>query len=92
MTKKRRKEIMKRSKLKKKKINKNKYHKNWCTFKTQRNYCVNLPRKSKKQYFNKINVSKVTDSKSFRKSIKRYFSILIVFFINTTIKAKPKIV
>ena len=48
--------------------------KNWCKFKTQRNDCVNFLRKSKKQYFNNIDVSIVTDNKSFWKSVKPYVS------------------
>ena len=64
MTKKLRKEIMKRSKLKNN-FNKNKNHENWCKYKTQGKYCVNLLRKSKKQYFSNINISDVTDNKSF---------------------------
>ena len=35
---------------------------------------MNFLRKSKKQYFSNINVSDVTDSKSFWKSVKPYFS------------------
>ena len=56
-TKKLRKEIMGKSKLKNN-FNKDRNHKSWC--KTQRNYCVNRLRKSKKQYFSNINVSDVT--------------------------------
>ena len=59
MTKKLRKEIMKRSTLKHN-FKKNRNRENWCKYKTQRNYCVNLLRKSKKQYFSNINVSDVT--------------------------------
>ena len=73
MTKKLRKEIMKRSTLKHN-FKKNRNRENWCKYKTQRNYCVNLLRKSKKQYFSNINVSDVTDNKSFWKSVKPYFS------------------
>ena len=73
LNKKLRKEIMKRSKLKKS-FNKNRNHENWCKHKTQRNYCVNLLKKSKKQYFSNINVSDITDNKSFWKSVKPYFS------------------
>ena len=68
MTKKLRKEIMKRSNF-----NKNRNHEYWCKFKTQKN-CDNLLRKSKKQYFNNINVSNITDNKTFWKSVKPYFS------------------
>ena len=73
MTKKLRKEIMKRSKLKDN-FKKNRNHENWCKYKTQRNYCVNLLRKSKKQYFSNISVRDVSDNKSFWKSVKPYFS------------------
>ena len=47
---------------------------NWYKYKTQRNNCVNPLRKSKKQYFSNVNVSGVTDNKSFWKSVKPYFS------------------
>ena len=50
------------------------FHENWGQYKTQRNYCVNLLRKSKKQYFSNINASDITENKSFRKSVKSYFS------------------
>ena len=73
MTKKLRKEIMKRSTLKHN-FKKNRNHENWCKYKTQRNYCVNLLRKSKKQYFRDINVRDVSDSKSSWKSLTPYFS------------------
>ena len=73
MTKKLRKEIMKRSKLKNN-FNKNRNHESWCKFKTQRNYCVNLLRKSKTQYFSYINFSDVTNNKSFCKFVKPYFN------------------
>ena len=73
MTKKLRKEIMKRSTLKHN-FKKNRNRENWCKYKTQRNYCVNLLRKSKKQYFSNINVRDVSDSKSSWKSLKPYFS------------------
>ena len=72
MTKKLRKEIMKISNFKKN-LNSNKNNENWCKYKTQGNYCVNLLRISKKQYFSNINVIDVTDNKSFWKSAKPYF-------------------
>ena len=58
MTKKLKKERMKRSNLRNN-FNKNGNHENWCKYETQKNYCVNL-RKSKKQYSNNRNVSDVT--------------------------------
>ena len=88
MNKKLRKEIMKRPKLKTS-FNNNRNHENGCKYhgckyhgckyhgckyETQRNYCVNLLGKSKKQHFSNISVSDVTDNKSFWKSVKPYFS------------------
>ena len=64
---------MKKSKLKNN-FNKNRKHENWCKYKTKRNYCVSLLRKSKKQYFSHISISDVADNKSFWKSVKPYFS------------------
>ena len=52
----------------------NRNHEDWCKYKTQRNYCMNIPKKSKKQYFSNINVIYVTDSKSVWKSVKPCFS------------------
>ena len=71
MTKKLRKKTMKRLKLKNN-FNNNRNHENWCRYKIQRNYCVNLLRKSKKQYFR--NVNDASDNKSFWKSVKPYSS------------------
>ena len=55
-------------------ILKNNFNKNRCKYKTQRNYRVNLLKKSKKQYFRDINVSGVTDNKNFWTSVKSYSS------------------
>ena len=43
-------------------------------FKKQRNYCVKLSRQSKKDYYNKLDISKVTDNKTFWNSVKPLFS------------------
>ena len=68
-----RKKIMTRSRLKKK-FNKNSSAKNWNSFKKQRNFCLKLLRQTKEKYFNNINVKKVSDNKTFWKSVKRFFS------------------
>ena len=73
MTKALRKAIMVRSKLKNK-YNKNRTGKNWKSYKKQRNLCVSLLRKTKKDYFNDLNFKNITDSKAFWKTIKLYFS------------------
>ena len=68
-----RKAIMVRSKLKNK-YNKNRTEENWDSYKKQRNFCVSLLRKTKKDYFNNLNIKNITDSKAFWKTIKPYFS------------------
>ena len=72
MTKELRKEIMLRSKLKNK-FNKERNHINWCNYKRQRNYCLSILRKSKKEYFNSLNMKQVSDNKLFWKSVKPFF-------------------
>ena len=68
-----RKTIMVRFKLKNK-CNKSKTEENWDSYKKQRNVCVNLLRKTKKDYLNDLNVKNITDNKAFWKTIKPYFS------------------
>ena len=73
MTKELRKEIMKRSKLKNK-YNKKRNYENWSLYKKQRNYCVSLLRKTKKAYFEKLNLKEIGDNKAFWKTVRPYFS------------------
>ena len=73
ITKELRREIMKRSKLRNK-FNRNRNHENCCNFKFQRNYCVTLLRKTKKQYYKNLNVKNVVDNQTFWKTVKPYFS------------------
>ena len=47
---------------------------NWCNFKFQNNYCVNLLRKTKKQNYEALSVNNVIDSQTFWKTVKPYFS------------------
>ena len=73
MTKALRKAIVHRSKLK------NIFHKtrakeDWNNYKKQRNFCVNLLRNTKKDYFQKLNIKDLTDNKKFWKTIKPFFS------------------
>ena len=68
-----RKATMHRSKLK------NIYNKkmdrvNWENYKKQRNFCVTLLRRTKKEYFQNLNVKDLSDNKTFWKTIKPYFS------------------
>ena len=68
-----RKAIMHRSKLKNI-YNKNRTDVNWANYKKQRNFCVKLLRRTKKEYFQNLNVKGLSDNKTFWKTIKPYFS------------------
>ena len=63
MTKSLRKSIMHRSKLKNI-CNKTKANEDCDNYKKQRNFCVNLHRNTKKDYFQKLNIKDLTDNKS----------------------------
>ena len=65
--------IMKRSRLKNKFI-KNPNDTNKDNYKRQRNYCVNLLRRVKKEYYNNLNPNNITDNKKFWNSMKPFFS------------------
>ena len=43
-------------------------------YNTQRNYCLTLVRKAKKDYYNNLDHENVTNNKTFWKSIKPFFS------------------
>ena len=64
-----RKAIITRSRLKNK-FDKNSSAKNWDSYKKQRNFFLKLLRKNKEKYFNNINAKKVSDKKTFWKSVK----------------------
>ena len=58
---------------------KNNYLKNWCDANrkihyAQRNLCVTLVRKAKLDYYNKFNHKKVSDNKTFWKTVKPFFT------------------
>ena len=70
------KEIMKRTRLRNKFLqNRNDYNKDESS--KQRNYCVSLVRKSKKLYYGNLDEKKVTDNKTFWKTIKPFLTVLI---------------
>ena len=58
----------------KNKFNKERSHINWCNFKRQRNRWLNILRKTKKEYYDNLNIKQVSDNKLFWKSIKPFFS------------------
>ena len=73
MTKQLRKAIMHRSRLKNV-FNKNRTTKTCDSYKKQHNFSVNLSRKTKKEYFENINVKDINDNQKFWKTIKPFFS------------------
>ena len=73
MTKELRKKIMLRSKIKNK-FNKETNHIKLCNYKRQRNRCLSILRKTKKEYFNSINIKQVSENKLFCKNIKPFFN------------------
>ena len=68
-----RKAIMHKSKLKNI-YNKKRADVNWANYQKQRNFCVTLLRRTKKEYFQNLNVKDLSDNKKFWKIIKPYFS------------------
>ena len=73
MTKQLRKAIMRRSRLKNI-CNKTRSPENWDNYKKQSNFCVDLLRKTKRSYFEKINIKDISDNKKFWNTIKPFFS------------------
>ena len=59
-----RKAVMHRSKFENR-FSKCHIYENWCSYKTQWNYCVSLRRKTKQQYFKKFNLNDITDNNTF---------------------------
>ena len=55
-------------------FNKYRTEDNWANYKKQRNLCVNLLRKSKTEYFQKLNAEDLSDNRKFWKTIKTFFS------------------
>ena len=55
---------MKRSELKNK-YNKDRKHKTWSLHNKQRNFCVTLVRKTKKNYFKNVKMEDMTNNKEF---------------------------
>ena len=71
------KEIMKRTKLPKKFL-KERTDESKKRYTSQRNYCVSLPKNTKKNYYNSLNEKDVSDKKNFRKTVKPFPSYKIV--------------
>ena len=91
MTKELRKAIMVRSKLKNK-FNTMKTDENKLMYNKQRNKCTSLLRKTKKNYFNRLNPSLITDNKFFWRVIKPLFSEKCFTNENITLIEKNEII
>ena len=72
MNKKLSKVVMTRSRLRNK-YTKNPTKENEINYKKHRNYCVNLFKREKKEYYNNINTKMITDNKKFWKTVKPLF-------------------
>ena len=72
MTKSLRKAIMHWSQFKN--IYNKKANEDWDKYKIQRNFCVNLLRNTKKDYFQKLNIKDLSVNKKFWKIIKPFFN------------------
>ena len=84
MTKELRKEHMKRTRLLNK-YRKNRTPENEASYKTQRNFCVKLLKKTKATYYGNLKPSCVSDSKKFWKTVKPLFSDKCVSSDNTIV-------
>ena len=86
-----RKAIMKRSRL----LNRYRRKKDTSSrlaYKKQRNFCVKLLRKSKKDFYNNLDVKYITDNKLFWKTVKRCFSDKTKKNRNITLVREDKII
>ena len=52
----------------------NKTDENERKYTKQRNYCVSLLRKSKREYYSNLDVKNITDNKTFWKTVKSFLS------------------
>ena len=73
MTKQLRKAIMRPSRLKNI-YNKTRIPENWDNYRKQPNFCVDLLRRTKRSYFQQINIKDNSDNKTFWYTIKPFFS------------------
>ena len=73
MTRALRKAVMLRSRLRNR-YNRDQTIENWNKFRKHRNSCVKLFRKEKRNYYNSLGISLVTDNKKFWKTVKPFFS------------------
>ena len=61
-------------------------------FNKQRNYCVHLVRKSKREYYGNLNEKNVTDNKTFWKTVKPFLSNKITKHSKITLAENNKVI
>ena len=84
------KEIMKRTRLRNK-FFKTKNESDRNNYNKQRNFCLSLIRKEKRNYFSNINVRNITDNKKFWKTVKPLFTEKVSFQSKITLIEKKYI-
>ena len=67
-----RKAIIKRSKLRNT-FNNERSSENWQNYKRQRNICLNILKSTKKTFFETLDISEITGSRKFWKTVKPFF-------------------
>ena len=70
----------------------NKTDKNKRKYAKQRNYCVSLQRKSKREYYSNLDVKNITDNKTFWKTVKPFLSDKVTSTQKITLIDNDKIV
>ena len=65
---------------------------NWDKYKKQRNFCTNLLRKTKNDYFRCLNIKDLNDNKKFWKKVKPFFSDKSLETNNIILKGKDELI
>ena len=65
---------------------------NWDKYKKQRNFCTNLLRKTKNDYFRCLNIKDLNDNKKFLKKVKPFFSDKGLETNNIILKGKDELI
>ena len=86
-----RKAIMTRSRLKNIYL-KTRNNENWDKYKKQRNFCTNLLRKTKNDYFRCLNIKDLNDNKKFWKKVKPFLSDKVLENNNIILKGKDELI
>ena len=85
------KELMHRTRLRNNFL-RNRSDENKGKYSKQRNYCISLLRKTKKNYYSNLNEKKITDNKTFWKAVKPFLSNKTPSNEKITLTEKDKII